>query len=57
MIKVYPKKPRTGVEWNSDCEFLSKAIIEGDDITFYNVRDFFGEQQKIEMKSGMKSKS
>ena len=46
MIKVYPKKPRTGVEWNSDCEFLSKAIIEGDDITFYNVRDFFWRTTK-----------
>ena len=46
IINVYPKKPRTGVEWNSDCEFLSKAIIEGDDITFYNVRDFFWRTTK-----------
>jgi hypothetical protein len=41
LIKVYPKKPRAGVTWNSDCEFQSRAIIDGDNVTFTKVRDFF----------------
>ena len=46
LIRVYPKKPRTGVEWNSDCEFQSKAEIDGDNVTFFNVRDFFWRTTK-----------
>tara|TARA_B100000767_G_scaffold90611_1_gene87030 strand:+ start:317 stop:1114 length:798 start_codon:yes stop_codon:yes gene_type:complete len=41
IVKVLPKKPRKNVTWNTDCEFQSRALIDGDNVTFTKVRDFF----------------
>lgn len=40
-IRVRPRKPQKEANWNSDCEFVTTTTIEGDKITFRNVRDFF----------------
>ena len=31
--RIRPRVPSTDSDWNTDCEFQSKAIIEGDYIT------------------------
>ncbi len=41
LVKVRPRIPQNEAEWNSDCEFLTTTTIDGDMITFRNVRDFF----------------
>ena len=38
--RIRPRVPSTEADWNSDCEFQSKAIIEENHITFTKIRDF-----------------
>ena len=38
--RIRPRVPSTDSDWNTDCEFQSKAIIEGDHITFTKIRNF-----------------
>ena len=38
--RIRPRIPSTDSDWNTDCEFQSKAIIDGDYITFTKIRDF-----------------
>ena len=38
--RIRPRVPSTDSDWNTDCEFQSKAIIEGREITFTKIRDF-----------------
>ena len=38
--RIKPRVPSTEADWNTDCEFQSKAIIEENHITFTKIRDF-----------------
>ena len=38
--RIRPRVPSTEADWNTDCEFQSKAIIEENHITFTKIRDF-----------------
>ena len=38
--RIRPRVPSTEADWNTDCEFQSKAIIEEHHITFTKIRDF-----------------
>ena len=38
--RIRPRIPSTDSDWNTDCEFQSQAIIDGDYITFTKIRDF-----------------
>ena len=51
--RIRPRVPSTDSDWNTDCEFQSKAIIEGDYITFTKIRDFTWRTPRTAMKYGM----
>ena len=38
--RIRPRVPSTEADWNTDCEFQSKAIIDEHHITFTKIRDF-----------------
>ena len=38
--RIRPRVPSTDSDWNTDCEYQSKAIIDGDYITFTKIRNF-----------------
>ncbi|MBR68813.1 MAG: hypothetical protein CMA86_04815 [Euryarchaeota archaeon] len=38
--RVRPLKPSNDLEWQADCEHLTTATVDGNDITFHMVRDF-----------------
>jgi len=40
LTRIKPRVPSTNSNWNTDCEFQSEAVIDGDFITFTKIRDF-----------------
>ena len=40
-VRVRPRRPQLEAQWNSDCEMITTAEINGSKITFGNVRNFF----------------
>lgn len=38
--RIRPLRPKLDLVWEADCEHVTTATLDGNDITFHNVRDF-----------------